>query len=50
MKGKKVYGGEAAAPVWKRIAERVSSYLGIPPTQGVEAPLLTGSAAGRGGF
>jgi cell division protein FtsI/penicillin-binding protein 2 len=48
--GKKVYGGEAAAPVWKRIAERVSSYLGIPPTQGVEAPLLTGSAAGRGGF
>jgi cell division protein FtsI/penicillin-binding protein 2 len=47
---KKAYGGEAAAPVWKRIAERVSSYLGIPPTQRVEAPLLTGSAAGRGGF
>lgn len=47
---KKAYGGEAVAPVWKRIAERVSSYLGIPPTQGVEAPLLTGPAAGRGGF
>lgn len=47
---KRAYGGEAAAPVWKRIAERVSSYLGIPPTQGVEPPLLTGSGTGRGGF
>jgi cell division protein FtsI/penicillin-binding protein 2 len=42
------YGGETAAPVWKRIAERTSSYLGIPPTQGVEAPMLTGPA-GAGG-
>jgi hypothetical protein len=44
------YGGETAAPVWKRIAERASSYLGIPPTQGVEAPMLTGRrGAGWGG-
>ncbi len=43
------YGGETAAPVWKRIAERTSSYLGIPPTQGVEAPLLTGPAGAATG-
>jgi cell division protein FtsI/penicillin-binding protein 2 len=45
---KGTYGGETAAPVWKRIAERASAYLGIPPSQGFEAPLLTGPAAGRG--
>jgi cell division protein FtsI/penicillin-binding protein 2 len=47
------YGGETAAPVWKRIAERVSSYLGIPATRGVDAPMLTGPAragVGQGGF
>jgi cell division protein FtsI/penicillin-binding protein 2 len=47
------YGGETAAPVWKRIAERASSYLGIPATRGVDAPMLTGPAragVGQGGF
>jgi cell division protein FtsI/penicillin-binding protein 2 len=39
---KGTYGGETAAPVWKRIAEKVSSYLSMPPSRGVEPPLLTG--------
>jgi cell division protein FtsI/penicillin-binding protein 2 len=47
---KKGYGGETAAPVWKRIAERASSYLGIPPTQGVDAPMLTGPARAGGKY
>jgi cell division protein FtsI/penicillin-binding protein 2 len=41
---KGTYGGETAAPVWKRIAEGVSSYLAIPPTRGVESGMLTGPA------
>jgi cell division protein FtsI/penicillin-binding protein 2 len=38
------YGGQVAAPVFKQIAERAASYLGIPP-QGNEVPALAETAA-----
>ena len=31
----KMYGGQVAAPVFKRIAERLFSYMAIPPTEPV---------------
>ncbi len=44
---KGTYGSETTAPVWRRIAERTSAYLGIPPTRGVESPSLTGEVTGQ---
>jgi cell division protein FtsI/penicillin-binding protein 2 len=42
------YGGETAAPVFQRIAERAAAYLGVPPTRDPETPMFTGNrAAGR---
>jgi cell division protein FtsI/penicillin-binding protein 2 len=38
---KGMYGGETAAPVFRRIAERAAAYLAIPPTRGPEGPLFT---------
>jgi cell division protein FtsI/penicillin-binding protein 2 len=37
------YGGETAAPVFQRIAERAAAYLGVPPTRGSETPMFTGN-------
>jgi cell division protein FtsI/penicillin-binding protein 2 len=36
------YGGQIAAPVFRQIAERVATYLNIPPEDG-EAPTLPAS-------
>jgi cell division protein FtsI/penicillin-binding protein 2 len=35
------YGGETAAPVFRRIAERAAVYLAIPPTRSPESSLMT---------
>jgi cell division protein FtsI/penicillin-binding protein 2 len=44
-----VYGGETAAPVFQRIAERAAVYLAIPPTRSPESSWLTSErAAGQG--
>ena len=32
----KRYGGTIAAPVYAKIAERVASYMGLPPTEPIE--------------
>jgi cell division protein FtsI/penicillin-binding protein 2 len=47
------YGGETAAPVFRRIGERAAVYLAIPPTPNPDDTLLTrgeptGAASGRG--
>lgn len=33
-----VYGGEVAAPVFREVAERALKTLGVPPSEGAEAP------------
>jgi len=38
------YGGEAAAPVFKRIAEATLQYLGVPPTVNPLTPVVTAAA------
>jgi cell division protein FtsI/penicillin-binding protein 2 len=40
------YGGETAAPVFRRIAERAAVYLGIPPTRSPESNLMTRGQTG----
>jgi stage V sporulation protein D (sporulation-specific penicillin-binding protein) len=40
------YGGETAAPVFRRIAERAAVYLGIPPTRSPESTLMTRGQTG----
>jgi cell division protein FtsI/penicillin-binding protein 2 len=45
---KGMYGGETAAPVFRRIAERAAAYLAIPPTKNLESPLLTGNPPAGG--
>jgi len=42
----KYYGGLTAAPVFKAIAERAASYLGIPPDLG-EPGSIVSSPKGR---
>jgi cell division protein FtsI/penicillin-binding protein 2 len=47
------YGGETAAPVFRRIGERAAVYLAIPPSPNPDDTLLTrgepaGAASGRG--
>ena len=44
------YGGEVAAPLFKRIAQQLVKYLRIPPRQGYQNHLVTANAlAGREG-
>ena len=38
------YGGEVAAPVFKRIAEATLQYLGVPPTVNPLPPVVTAAA------
>lgn len=42
------YGGETAAPVFTRIAERAAVYLAIPPSRNPESTLLTREQSGGG--
>jgi cell division protein FtsI/penicillin-binding protein 2 len=43
------YGGETAAPLFRRIAERAAVYMAIPPSRSPESTLLTRDQSGGGG-